>query len=286
MNSPKISIIIPSLDGHRDGNVPRLISQLRSQTYKDLEIIVVKGVRPNGKARNVGARRAKGDILISIDDDVTIGHDRVIENLVTHFESNKNYGLLGISKKIPDDSNWFQKRCAKEIPRSISPVFQQLTEGDLVDHMCMAVRKDLFLKVGMENENIIRGTDPDLRYRIRQAGYKIAIVPNSWGYHPMPKTLGSLLKIFFKNGMGSCWVTKHFPELAFHDSEYHTSSFKAQTKLSYRIMSSSLSLFNSIAKGHIFYFLSKISYSIGFVYGAITGKSGDPWFDNSWKGVT
>jgi GT2 family glycosyltransferase len=282
---PKVSILIPSLDGQREGNVPRLISQLESQTYKDIEIIVVKGIRPNGKARNVGARKAKGEILISIDDDVTIGHDRVIENLVTHLESNNQYGLLGISKRLPDESSWFQKRCAKEIPRSISPIYQEVTEGDLVDHMCMAVRKDLFLRVGLENENLIRGTDPDLRYRIRQAGYKIAIVPDSWGYHPMPKTLGKLLKSFFRNGMGSCWVNKNYPELAFHDSDEHTTAFQVQTKLSYRIISSMLNMLISIFKGHVFYILSRLSYSLGFVCGAITGKSGDPWFDRKLKGA-
>jgi glycosyltransferase involved in cell wall biosynthesis len=285
MNSPKISIIIPSLDGNRDGNVPILISQLKSQTYKNIEIIVVKGVRPNGKARNVGARRAEGDILISIDDDVTLGHDKIIENIVSHLESNKNYGLLGISKRIPDDSNWFQRRCSKEIPRSTLPIYDELTEGDLVDHTCIAIRRDIYFKVGMENENLIRGTDPDLRHRIRQAGYKIAVIPASWGYHPMPKTFYKLLKTFFKNGMGSCWVQRCFPALAFNDSDTHTSLFQAQTGLSHRILYSALQLLLLLYKGNIIYLLARISYGFGFLYGAISKKSGDPWYDSSLKHV-
>ena len=279
MNSPKVSIIIPSLDGYRDGNVPRLIRQLKKQTFKDLEIIIVKGVRPNGKARNVGANEAIGEILISIDDDVTIGHNKVIENLVTYLESDDTIGLIGISKLIPKESNWFQKRCAKEIPRSTSPIYDELTEGDLVDHTCIAIRKDLFSKIGMENEALIRGTDPDLRHRIRNAGYKIGIAPDSWGYHPMPKTFGKLIKTFFKNGMGSCWVQRNFPDLAFHDSESHRSSFQAQTILSYRVRNSVLQLIELLAKGHFFYFLSRLSYGLGFIYGALSNRSGDSWFD-------
>jgi len=280
MKAPKVSIIIPSLDGYRDGNVPRLISQLKNQPFKNLEIIIVKGVRPNGKARNVGARKAKGEILISIDDDVTIGHDEVIENLVRNLESDETIGLLGISKFVPKDSNWFQRRCAKEIPRSTSPVYDELTEGDLVDHMCIAIWKDLYFKVGKENENLIRGTDPDLRYRIRQAGYKVAIAPNSWAYHPLPKTLGKLLKMFFQNGMGSSWVQRHYPELAFRDSENHTTPFRPRNSLPFRIISSLLILLKCIVRGHLFYFFSRVIYAMGFVYGVLSGKSGDPWFDS------
>lgn len=283
MKVTKVSIIIPSLDGYRDGNVPRLISQLKSQTFKNLEIIIIKGVRPNGKARNVGAKKAKGEILISIDDDVTLGHEKVIENLVRHLESDDTIGLLGISKLVPKDSNWFQRRCAKEIPRSTSPIYDELTEGDLVDHMCIGIRKDLYFKVGMENENLIRGTDPDLRYRIRQAGYKIAIAPNSWGYHPMPKTMGKLLEMFFRNGMGSSWVQRHYPELTFHDSEDHTTSFKPRTSFQFRIITSLANLLKSIVRGHFFYLLARVSYAIGFAYGIFTGKSGDPWFDSDWS---
>ncbi len=133
MMAPKASVIIPSLDGYRDGNVPRLISQLENQTFRDLEVILIKGVRPNGNARNAGAKKAIGEILISIDDDVTLGHEKVIENLVRHLESDDTIGLLGISKLIPKDSNRFQRRCAKEIPRSTSPIYDELTEGDLVE---------------------------------------------------------------------------------------------------------------------------------------------------------
>jgi len=279
VNLPKVSVIIPSLDGYRGGNVPRLIKQIEGQTFKDLEIIVIKGVRPNGKARNEGAKKARGEILICIDDDVTLGHNKIIENLVRYLERDQNLGLLGISKLIPQASNWFQRRSAKEIPRATSPIYSELTEGDLVDHMCIAVRKDLFFKVGMENENLIRGTDPDLRYRIRKAGFKIAIVPDSWGYHPVPGSLIKLLKTFYINGMGSCWVQRHYPELAFHDSEDHTTPFQPQTTRPFRMMTFCGDLLKSILHGHIFYFLARISYALGFGYGIFSGKSGDPFFD-------
>ena len=77
---PKVSIIIPSMDGYRDGNVPKLKESLSEQTYKDFEIHVVVGISPNGRARNEGVKRTTGEILVFIDDDVTFGNDRVVEN--------------------------------------------------------------------------------------------------------------------------------------------------------------------------------------------------------------
>lgn len=281
--SPRVSIIIPSLDGYRNGNVPRLVNQLKNQTYNNIEIHVIKGVRPNGKARNVGARQARGGILIFIDDDVSLGHEKVIENLVGILESDQHIGLLGISKLIPENSTWFQRKCAKEIPRSTSPIYEELVDGDLVDHMCIAIRKNLYFKVGMENEDIVRGTDPDLRHRIRQAGYRIAIAPHSWGYHPMFETFSELIRGFFRNGMGSAWVQKHHPEMAYHDSEDHTKAFNPQTPLSYRIMKSLSVLLQSLFRVHLFHFLARLSYAAGFLYGRMTDKSGDAWFDRTGK---
>ena len=280
---PEISVIIPSVDGVRDGNVARLIEQLKQQTVKEIEIILVKNVRPNGKARNEGARKANGKILVCIDDDVTLGHSKVIEHLAEIINSDDRIGLVGISKLIPENSNWFQRKCAEELPRSTSPIYEQLTEGDLVDHMCLAIRKDLFFAIGMENENLIRGTDPDLRYRIRQAGYRIAIAPNSWGYHPMPATLSKLLKTFFRNGMGSAWVQRHYPELAFHDAEDHTTPFKAQTSRGHRITNFLRIQLRSMVSARFFYFAARLSYAIGLLYGTLSQKSGDAWFDRIQK---
>jgi len=276
---PKVTVLVPSLDGYRGGNVPFLINQLKNQTFKDLEVVVVRGVLPNGRARNEGARMARGEFLVSIDDDVTLGHDRVIENLVRCLESDQSLGLLGISKLIPENSSWFQRRIAIEIPRSVSPVYDRLTDGDLVDHVCHAIRRDLFFRIGMENENIVRGTDPDLRYRLKKAGYRVAICPDSWGYHPVPRTFSKLLRMSFYSGMGSAWVQRHYPEYAIHDSEEHTAVFQEKTTLPYRMRYSVVRLVKCLMKGHFFYAAARISYAMGYLYSLWTGKSGDAWFD-------
>ncbi|MBU2540542.1 MAG: hypothetical protein KJ593_01435 [Candidatus Omnitrophica bacterium] len=53
-------------------------------------------------------------------------------------------------------------------------------------------------KIIIENENLIRGTNPDLRQRLREAGYRIALVPETWAYHPAPGNFLELISVFLR----------------------------------------------------------------------------------------
>ena len=59
-NDPKISVIIPTLDGHRNGLFPLLLEQLSEQTFQDFETIVIKGDPLQGRAINTAVDISKG----------------------------------------------------------------------------------------------------------------------------------------------------------------------------------------------------------------------------------
>ena len=266
---PKVSVIIPSLDGYRGGNVPKLLDDLKNQTLQDFETIIVKGVKPNGKARNVGVRKAKGEYLVCIDDDVRLGHERVLENLIRPLEENPTIGMTGPSQLLPEDSSWFQRWAAKQAFRTQSPIVDKMTESDFVTHMCLAIPPQLYKDVGWENEEIVRGTDPDLRHRVRQAGYKIVIVPNTWAYHPMPDNLRSLLRIYFKNGRWAFWTNKYHPEIIYEAPESEEKLTKCKRVFVYRGLRIFGRLMLSLLTFKPIRFLIIISYMLGFAFGMI-----------------
>ena len=105
-NLTKATVIIPSLDGYRDGNVEKLLEDLKRQTLRDFELKIIKGVRPNGKARNTGAKGAKGNILIFIDDDVRLGHNKVLHNLIKPLEADDSLVMTGASVKIREGAGY------------------------------------------------------------------------------------------------------------------------------------------------------------------------------------
>ena len=57
---PEVSVVIPTWDGQRGGNVPRLVEQLKRQSLQRIEVILSLHEFPNGRARNLGAKMAQG----------------------------------------------------------------------------------------------------------------------------------------------------------------------------------------------------------------------------------
>lgn len=262
-NEPKISVIVPSFDGFRGGNVEKLKEQLNAQTIKPHEIIVVIGVSPNGKARNEGVKKASGDFYVFIDDDVTLGHDRVLKNLVKPFLEKTNVGMTGPSQLIPEDSNRFQRVASKQIPRSLFPVQTKLVDSDMVTHMCLCMPAELFKKVGWENPDIIAGTDPDLRYRVRKAGYRVCVVPDTWAYHPMPETFWKLMKLSYIKGKNSAIVRKTYPELIFELDTGFKKEFEPKKNTVFRILRNTGIILYCILTFKIIRFSVTLIYGLG-----------------------
>ena len=273
MGDPRVSIVIPSWDGFRDGCVPRLLDSIRAQTYKDHEVHLLQGVSPQGRAINEGVRLSKGDIIVILDDDSCLADESVLERLVACLEGDSAIGMAGASIVLPDEATGFQRRAAKQFPRFNTPVVDEITDSDLACHGCCAIRRLVFDEVGGEREDILRGLDPDLRVRLRSAGYRVVLAPGARIYHPMPENLWKLLRVFFRNGFGSAYAQKFQPDSVYETHEsLKVEDFQPQRAFLYRVLRFPLRLALALANGRFLRFSAYAAYACGYVWGMLTAR--------------
>jgi glycosyltransferase involved in cell wall biosynthesis len=262
--NPSVSVIIPSGSPEREDSLRGLLQDVRSQTVAPEEIEVVRGVSPNGRARNQGVERTRGEILIFLDDDVRLGSEHVFAKLVEALQV-PGVGLVGTAQLLPPDSTPFQRQCARQISRSKSTVVSSLTDSDMVTTQCCAIRRDVLAQVGGFHARILRGVDPELRHRVRMADYRICVAPGIWHFHPMPKDLRALWRTAWRNGYSSAFAQRNFPETVLFNPEGHVSNFDARPSMRRRLLRRAAELLGSALSGRIYGIVYDVSYALGYV---------------------
>jgi glycosyltransferase involved in cell wall biosynthesis len=270
---PLATIIIPTLDGYRNGYFPKLLEQIKSQKFQDFEMIIVKGDPRQGRAINTAAAMARGKILIILDDDIRFGHEQVLGNLVKTLEENPDIGMAGVSNLIPSDASWLVKRTMQELPRRHSALVDKITDSDMAEHPCCAIPKKVFYEVGGEREDIRRGLDPYLRYMIRTFGYRVVVIPNTWIHHLPPDNLRKLIQQFFRNGLTVGLDRRTFKEAPYEVAQGHISSFKPQRHFIYRAVRFLFRILQSIFTLRFIYLISLLLYACGLAYGRVMQRN-------------
>lgn len=260
---PLLAVIIPSGDQRRDDSLQGLLADIREQSIKATQVEVVRGVHPNGKARNQGAERTQSQYVIFLDDDVRLGHPKVFENLIAGLQD-PSIGLVGTAQLLPPDSSEFQKRCALQISRSQSEVVSTITDSDMVTTQCCATRRHDFERLGGFNDRIPRGVDPEFRHRVRNDGLRVCVVPDSWHYHPMPKTWKALWTMAWRNGASSAFVQRHHPEAVLFNPEGHTARFEARRSFTTRVFGRVAGLAGAILGRQWARLVYDLAYALGY----------------------
>ena len=193
MKTPFVSVIIPSLNEEK--YIENCLKALKAQDYKGkYEIIVADGmskdntvkiakkyadkviaVKKRGIAvgRNVGAKFAKGEILLFIDADTIASF-----NLITEIAKAFKKDVVGVScPVVPLSHNvsefilfWFYNQFVKA---------SLIAKKPQIAGMCCAYRKDVFEKVKGFNEKLKTLEDYDLSLRISKFG-KIKFIESTF----------------------------------------------------------------------------------------------------------
>lgn len=193
-----------------------------------------------------------------------LGSTDILEKLVAAL-SVPAVGLSGTSQMLPPESTTFQRRCAEQIPRSQSTVVEQLTDSDMVTTQCCATRRDVLANLGNFHDRILRGVDPELRNRYRQAGLRIVIAPHAWHYHPMPATWKSLWNMAYRNGYSSAFAQKHFPETVLYNPEGHVDQFEARPSFRSRLIRRFKGMTQTALMGHWEGLVYDLAYAAGYL---------------------
>jgi GT2 family glycosyltransferase len=224
---PYVAVVIPSLRKATE----ELVARLRAQTWAPDDIQVVIGVKPNGRARNLGVQAAlargmplSDSVLVFIDDDALPGSSRVIETLITILlggnQLSEPIGVVGAARVLPSGSSWFQRRVAAEIPRTVNGIPTSPLESNpplegyghsLITTTCCALKLSVFQEAGGFSETLSSGVDTDFFFRVRQRGYHFILAPGEHVEHPAPRNPCELWRKFYWYGIGYSQETRRRP---------------------------------------------------------------------------
>jgi len=198
----------------RKESLDKCVASIRANTYKEFEILLVTEEGSLANCRNLGARKASGDYLAFIDDDVIV-HPKWLRFIVQNFKSvPKIGGVTGPSIIRPEYRNnrdilKYEKLYKALFLRGVEQPGQisnagaisllgcsDIGYGGTVDYLeaCnMTFRRSVFEEAGGFDEGysgVGDWSETDLCFKIRALGYKLWFDPNVRLFHnPSPNRL-------------------------------------------------------------------------------------------------
>jgi GT2 family glycosyltransferase/peptidoglycan/xylan/chitin deacetylase (PgdA/CDA1 family) len=210
-HGPRFSVVIPTY--RRRERVVRNVTALADQTWTDFEAIVVDDGSDDGsaaalreletpfplavieqenqgaaQARNVGARAARGEILVFLDDDMEAhpallaehershraGADLVVGDMPLHPDSPPSLLSWGVGF-------WAQGRRERLTAPGAEPGLDDLLTGQ------MSISRESFDRLGgfdtsFTREGLFGGEDIDFGYRVVKAGLRVTFNPKAISY--------------------------------------------------------------------------------------------------------
>jgi GT2 family glycosyltransferase len=193
IDKPIVSIVI--LTYNRPDEIRNNVEKLLVLNTKSIEIIVVdnasevsvktflpaddrlklieleKNIGVGG--RNVGILEATGEIVITLDDDVTGITDNAIKKIINQFNE-KDVAAVNfkvIDEKTHEITNWCHHRKKEIYANSVFDTYE-ISEG------AVAFRKDILIEAGLYPRFFfISHEGPDLAIRIMDLGYRVIYNP-------------------------------------------------------------------------------------------------------------
>lgn len=251
-----VSIIIPSRNEEK--YITQCLDSLLRQTYpkEKTEILVVDGASEDASAAiaqkfahkhpyikvienpkkiipvamNVGIKAAKGHIILKADAHASYEKEYV-SKCVHYLQKDDVDNVGGVLTTLPGEETTVAKAVAISLSHffgvGASPFRRAGNEKQprLVDTVAFGCyKREVFKKIGLYNEKLVRSSDMELNIRLKQAGGKILLVPDIKAFYYADPTFLSFWKHNFRDGVWAVYPLKftrtlfrfrHFIPLAF-----------------------------------------------------------------------
>ena len=233
---PKYSVIIPIYN--RPDEAEELLASLAKQTYKNFDILmiedgstqdcseIVKSYSNNldikyhfkansgpGDSRNVGMSMATGDYLIFFDSDCIIP-PQYFEEVEKHLAHTPLDAFGGPDSAHPDFSK-FQKAVNYAMTSIITTGGVRGKKSKLDQFQPrsfnMGISQAVYKKVGGYTD-VTPGEDPDLSYRIMNAGFQVGLIEKAYVFHKRRVDFSKFIKQVYKFGVMRPVLIKWYPD--------------------------------------------------------------------------
>ncbi len=173
-----------------------------SNRHKNIKVILNENNLGFAKANNIGAKAAKNNLLLFLNND-TVVTDYWLDELV-NTSDNEKVGIAGAKLLYPGTNNIQHAGVViADQPQKIFPyhifaneekdfrISNFIQEYQAVTGACLLIKKDLFIQVNGFDENFINGyEDVDLCFKIRELGFQVIYNPKSVVIHYESKSEG------------------------------------------------------------------------------------------------
>lgn len=202
---PKDKIEVLIIDGRSDDRTREIIERYR-QEYHNIKLLDNPG-RIVPKALNIGIKNAQGDVIIRMDAHNIYEKDYISKCVIYLYGYNAD-NVGGVWITLPGSDSLMASTIALSLshPFGVGNAYFRIgtKEPKLVDTVPFGCyRKEVFEKIGLFDEDLVRNQDIEFNLRLKNIGGKVLLVPNIVSYYHARSTLKDLFKQNFLNGL---WV--------------------------------------------------------------------------------
>lgn len=198
------------VDNASSDSTPQYLKQLASQ-HSSVRLCLNNKNKGYAAGNNDGLRLVTGQYVVLLNNDTLVGPDWM-GAMLERLESSPEIGLVGpVTNSAGNEQCVDIKGLNEQNFIEVAGQYTQLQGGrwfetEKLGFFCVAGRREVFEQVGLLDEDFGLGMfeDDDYCIRVRQAGYKLVVVEDSFVYHKGSMSFKKLpsadyLQLFEKN---------------------------------------------------------------------------------------